>query len=121
MGSFNYNCDGQISMFDILPVEKPSNVDSIIREILIDTILTGTRVVDGKKRVYALYQSDMTVNDRAKTIKNEYGIGGGSLNGEYFRHGFKNYVAKGIEIEYDKQKQLFSWDEVEKIIHDFIN
>lgn len=114
-------CDGQISMFDILPVEKPNDTNSIIREILMNTILTGTGFVDGKKRVYALYQLDMTTNDRARVIKNEYGIGGCSLDGEYFRYGFVNHDGKGIEIEYDEQKQLFTWTEVEKTIHSLIN
>ena len=121
MGSLNYNCDGQTSMFDILPVEKPNDTDSIIREILINTILTGKGFINGTKRVYVLYQSDMTAKDRAKAIKDEYGNGGGSLDGEYFQHGFKSYNAKGIEIEYDEQKQLFAWSEVEKIIHGLIN
>ena len=106
MATFNYECDGQMSIFDILPTEKPDKY-KIIKEILIDVIKNGTGFVDGKKRVYELYQSDMTSDERANRIKDEYGVGGRSLHGEYFGHGFQNHDAKGIEIEFDNVKYLF--------------
>lgn len=120
MATFNYECDGQMSIFDILPTEKPDKY-KIIKEILIDVIKNGTGFVDGKKRVYELYQSDMTSDERANRIKDEYGVGGRSLHGEYFRHGFQNHDAKGIEIEFDNVKYLFSWEKVEKTIHSLID
>lgn len=112
--------DGQLSIFDFIPNDKP-DTNNIIKDILLDVIMTGTVFVGGKKRVYEFYNKDMTAKERANAIKDEYGIGGGSLSGEYFRHGFKNYDAKGIEIIHEEERKLFSWVEVEKIIHGLID
>lgn len=126
--------EGQFSIFDyidsemnihISPVEKKADnetdITAIVHEILIEDILNGTGFENGKFHVWEMYQDDIVKKDRIDRIKNLYGIGGHSLRGEYFQRGFQNHDAKGIEIELDNVKYLFSWEKVEKIIHGLVD
>lgn len=111
----NYECEGQLSLFDIIPPEE---------KYLEEVVLRGTGFTGGKQRVLKLYESDIPTKERADRIKNEYGIGGERhpLHG-YGYHGYDT-SATGINIEYrdalGDHEKLYSWSDVEKTIHRLI-
>ena len=115
-----YECYGQISLFDE-PTQPEKNIDDYLKE----AIIHGTGFVDGKKRVYELYQKNITVSERIHEIKKEYGIGGAGwpLEG-YGLHGY-NTFGKGITIEWRDEKgnheKKFDWKDVEKVIHRLVD
>lgn len=120
----------QYSLFDymdseknihVTPVKKEDSKEKIVNKIMIEDVIDGTGFENGKRHIYELYQSNMSASERAKSIKDYYGTGGHSLHGEYYRHGWQTHDGKGIEIEFDNVKYLFSWDKVEKIIHSLID
>ena len=86
-------------------------------KILKEDLYTGTMVCGGKERVYREYLTETNAKKRVDFLKHEYGTGGHSGHGEYFRHLTVNYDSKGIELYYsdNKDSTLFSWAEVDKI------
>ena len=113
----NYVCDNQISMFDYLDKPKEKSIDDYLEE----AIMHGTGFVNGKKRVYELYQNEISSTERAKLIKKEYGIGGAGwpLNG-YGLHGYDSFNNGGLKIQYrdadGEHVHIISWNKVEEII-----
>lgn len=85
-----------------------------IRKLLADEVMHGSGVQDGKFRINEFYSKNKDINEFAQFIKNEYGTGGHSGEGEVK---FANHDGKGIEIitqndiVYD-----FKWNEVAKAI-----
>ena len=85
-----------------------------IRKLLADEVMHGSGVQDGKFRINEFYSKNKDINEFAQFIKNEYGIGGHSGEGEVK---FANHDGKGIEIitqndiVYD-----FKWNEVAKMV-----
>ena len=128
----NYECEGQLTIFDILLPGFPSNdneqpdicnIDQLIEEC----VLHGTGFVDGKKRVYQLYKrNELNASDRAQAIKKEYGLGGAGwpLRG-YGLHGYDTFSGKGIKLEYrdslGEHEEIISWKQIELAIHKLIN
>ncbi|MGN1107381.1 MAG: YodL domain-containing protein, partial [Huintestinicola sp.] len=85
-----------------------------IRKLLADEVMHGSGVQDGKFRINEFYSKNKDIKEFAQFIKNEYGIGGHSGEGEVK---FANHDGKGIEIitqndiVYD-----FKWNEVAKAV-----
>ena len=117
----NYVCDGQMSLSDFL--EQPT-VDKVA-QYLEEAILYGTGFTGGKKRVEQLYQENMTTSERCSAIKKEYGIGGCGwpLDG-YGLQGY-NTFNDGLTIYWRDEngfnKQIFSWNHVENVIHQLVS
>lgn len=87
--------------------------------------MRGSGFVDGKKRIYELYQKEMAASERVKRIKSEYGLGGAGwpLEG-YGLHGYDTYHGGGFHIEWIDETgdhdKVFTWNEVEKMIHKLV-
>lgn len=119
-----YECEGQMSLFDLIETQEQPKAD-IEKNYLEDAIMRGTGFVDGKKRVYELYQKNMTPSDRANAIKKEYGLGGAGwpLEG-YGMHGYNTYHG-GLRIEWrdatGEHEKVFQWKQVEETIHRLVN
>ena len=94
---------------------KPS-VFLITDEDIDNCIKGGSGFHYGKFRISLLYEQNNSPDDRARYLKDEYGIGGRSISFHDGSRGFLNYDSKGISIdcyEHDIAKVL-RWREVEK-------
>lgn len=74
-------------------------------------ILNGTGIEEGKKRVYEFFRKNLSNAERAKFLKDEYGIGGYGGSGYNQDHDSKGIKLKVI-IKDKEQTRLFSWSEV---------
>ena len=114
---------GQISLFDMLGQSDAPGVDT--QSYLKEAIMHGTGFANGKKRVYELYQQEISPKERTYAIKKEYGIGGSGwpING-YGLHGY-NSLNNGLTIEWidesGNHEKLFGWNDVEKVIHRLVD
>ena len=115
--------EGQMSIFDMLCQSYNPYTD--IQSYLKEAIKHGTGFANGKKRVYELYQQEISSQERAYAIKKEYGIGGSGwpMNG-YGLCGYNSFH-NGLTIEWidelGKHEKLFGWNDVEKVIHRLVN
>lgn len=95
----------------------------VISEDEVDRALRGgSGFSGGKMRIYALYQLQGDPKERAKFLKDEYGMGGHSYTFADGSHGFVDYNAKGLYIrsyEHDREKRL-TWAEVDKALDQLI-
>lgn len=95
----------------------------VISEDEVDRALRGgSGFSGGKMRIYALYQLQGDPKERAKFLKDEYGMGGHSYTFVDGSHGFVDYNAKGLYIrsyEHDREKRL-TWAEVDKALDQLI-
>lgn len=85
--------------------------------------MRGSGFVDGKFRIVQFYQENSpSTQDFAKMLKNEYGIGGHSGQGDV---GFCDYNGKGITLrihsENGEQPVNFTWNDVAKRISELID
>ena len=71
----------------------------------------GTSFENGKKRVYEFFRTNLSKKERAKFLKDEYGIGGGGSTGYQHDHDSKGLKLKVI-INGEEKERLFSWEEV---------
>lgn len=114
---------GQISLFDFIAPQDNPYIDPV-EKYLEEVILHETAFSGGKKRIYELYQSDMTSTDRAKRIKDEYGLGGAGwpLEG-YGLHGYDTFH-NGLRIEWRDEKgnheKVFDWKRIEMAIQKLV-
>lgn len=112
-----YECEGQISLFDSIVESSVKTVDDYAEE----AIMRGTGFTNGKKRVYEMYQRDMTKSDRADAIKKEYGLGGAGwpLEG-YGLHGYDSFYRRGLRLKFrdelGEHVEIVPWKRVEQII-----
>lgn len=74
-------------------------------------VLNGTGIEEGKKRVYEFFRKNLSNTERAKFLKDEYGIGGYGGSGYNQDHDSKGIKLKVI-IKAKEQTRLFSWSEV---------
>lgn len=74
-------------------------------------VLNGTGIEEGKKRVYEFFRKNLSNAERAKFLKDEYGIGGYGGSGYNQDHDSKGIKLKVI-IKDKEQTRLFSWSEV---------
>ena len=118
---FNYNCEGQISLFDTFSEQMLVKRD-VTQEYFNQALLKGTGFEDGKKRVYELYQKFMSQSERIKALKKEYGTGGASF-GAGVEIGLCGWWADACtytinyKTENGKEEKAFSWVEVENRLH----
>lgn len=75
----------------------------------------GTGIQGGKQRTYEFFKKHLGKSERAKFLKNEYGIGGVGEIGYNQDHDAKGLVLEVI-IKDELQKRLFSWEEVAEAI-----
>lgn len=96
-----YECKGQMTIFDFADIpETPSVAESSqskINEIEEREILKGSGFENGKTRIYNFFKDDHTEKECVDFLKNEYGIGGWSIE-----EGMCDHSANGIDIKFDK-------------------
>ena len=114
------NCEGQMSLFDFI---APTKIIYEAKDFITEIVMHGSGFQNGKQRIKALYDTDMTAQDRVKRIKAEYGIGGCGwpLEG-YGLHGYDFFKGNGITAQWDdeegKRKEgLIPWKDIEAEIH----
>lgn len=123
--------DGQLSLFEL----SDNNEDSISDDVKYDyihpklekivpqefikyTLLRGSGFVDGKKRIYEIYQTIDDAAEREKLIKKEYGTGGAGwpIDG-YGLHGYDTFHGKGLHFswrdEAGEKEGYINWKRVE--------
>ena len=101
-------------------IAESESVD--IEQYLIDDLKRGTMFQDGKFRVEKFCQENpKNIKAFAAILKQEYGIGGHSGNGNV---NFINYDGKGMEILYtekgEKKSAQFTWNVIAKKLYDLI-
>ena len=78
-------------------------------------VLRGTGIQNGKQRTYEFFKKHLGKTERAKFLKDEYGIGGGGQIGYN-----QDHDAKGLKLDViikgEYQERLFSWAEVAEAI-----
>lgn len=86
------------------------------------SLSSGSGFTHGKHRIYDFFLNHTSTAERAEFLKNEYGIGGGTVvfpNDEFW--GNHNYSAKGYEITYNKvNKKQYSWSYIANTISQMI-
>lgn len=113
-------CEGQISLFD-----EVQNTSDPVETYLKEAIMQGTGFSGGKDRVTKLYKESLTPKERAKRIKEEYGLGGAGwpLEG-YGLHGYDTFFG-AFRIQWrdesGEHEKAVGWDRIEKIIHNLVD
>lgn len=96
-----YECKGQMTIFDFVDIpETPSVAESsqsIINKIEEREILKGSGFENGRTRIYNFFKDEHTEKECVDFLKNEYGIGGWSIE-----EGMCDHSANGIDIKFDK-------------------
>ena len=115
--------DGQESLLEEAQAEETPSAFSFSQEI-IDAVLTrGSGVSEGKFRIYAQFQKNLSRKENAGFLKNEYGVGG--VYPAIIGAGIdENHDGKGIVISKgignDKPHIRLTWNQVEKRIAELI-
>ena len=74
-------------------------IDGITEQDDIDAVLlSGSGFAEGKQRIIDYFFENTSNTERAAFLKEEYGIGGGSVYFASDRTGFQNHNSRGIEI-----------------------
>lgn len=119
----------QISLFEDFQTEKAVEDNStaflIPKDVIYDTLLHGSGIVDGKFRIYKEFKQSTSIDDFAVFLKKEYGTGGWSHAGGY-REYRQSHNNKGVEItkvgyKENPPKVLLNWKEVATYIGELIN
>lgn len=102
-------------------------MEQVPEEYIIDVLQRGTGFVHGKFRIENIFNSIDSKEERIKSIKKEYGIGGcGWPIDEYGLHGYDTFgnKGKGICIQWKDQQGekygIISWNTVEGYLNDMI-
>ena len=113
--------DGQLSLFDLLEADTFKPLEALA--------LRGTGFVDGMKRVKEYFATENSITQKAKFLKNEYGMGGfGSPRKKpCYIHSMKTFGhnVNGISFEYYDEnmndiKATCTWEELAKVITEMI-
>lgn len=112
--------DTQISIFNeqdqidniIEEVENENSTFSFSQEEINEELKRGSGFEKGKFRIYEFLSHSMSNEDSVKFLKQEYGIGGHSLDDG----GWESHSAKGITLERGNKKLTINWNEVAKRI-----
>lgn len=88
----NYECDGQMSIFDFVETEKPKYEAEHIMEC---EILSGSGFQGGKERIFYFFMNHTEEKERVAFLKKEYGIGGHTI-----AEGPASHDANGIDVEF---------------------
>lgn len=78
--------------------EAAPSAFSILQEDIDHILLRGSGTRHGKTRIYAYFTSGTTPSERARFLKNEYGIGGGTCFFPDETRGSEDHDGKGIRI-----------------------
>ena len=78
--------------------DDESSAFSVSQQNIDHVLLLGGNVEYGKIRIYQQYQKNATAKENIKFLKDEYGIGGGSVSFPDGTDGFEWHDAKGIRI-----------------------
>ena len=96
---------------------------SFTQEVIDNVLLEGSHVVNGKFRIYRLFQESYSTEDNIAFIKKEYGEGGGGVSGYENLHEWHN--AKGIKLTWglkdNAPETLLTWSKVEKRLKELIS
>lgn len=96
---------------------------SITQEIIDNVLLEGSHVVNGKFRIYRLFQESYSTEDNITFLKKEYGEGGGGVRGYENLHEW--HSAKGIKLTWglkdNAPETLLTWSKVEKRLNELIS
>jgi hypothetical protein len=90
----------------------------LIEAIKQDLVSSGSGFVDGRQRIQQILDSEESVAVKAKRLKDEYGIGGGSRTLALYDRCYQSHDSKGIEYvvwedEGDpKERIMFTWSQV---------
>ena len=80
-------------------VDSGADIDGITEQDDIDAVLlSGSGFAESKQRIIDYFFENTSNTERAVFLKEEYGIGGGSVYFASDRTGFQNHNSKGIEI-----------------------
>lgn len=119
----NYECDGQMNLFDFIePKENKFNPYETLA-------LRGTGFVGGMKRVLNYFSESHTLQEKAKFLKKEYGLGGfGSpVKKPCYIHDMDSFGngKDGIRFRYYDEdmndiETHCSWDMLAKVIDNLI-
>lgn len=100
-------------------VEQAGEEENVVSKLLSDEIMRGSGFQDGKFRINDFYSKNKNMNEFVQFLKNEYGNGGHSGEGEVK---FAHHDGKGIEIiTHDDKIYKYSWNEVAKAIKSAID
>lgn len=125
----NYEHYTEVNLFDICDDvfhEKETYRNDVWSKECMNRILQlGSGISGGKERIYSFFtQYDFSLADRAKFLKNEYGIGGRSYDfkNQNQDHGFIDHDSKGLTVCVsskdssslfkDAESKTFSWADV---------
>lgn len=116
----NSSEDSVIQINDKYTYINPKEEDVPI-EYIYEALKKGSGFVGGKQRILKLFSENISDRERAKLIKNEYGLGGASWPVEgYGLHGYDSFKAKGLHIQWrdaeGEKEGYISWLNVEKHI-----
>ncbi len=84
-------------------------------------LLGGSGFQGGKNRIYEFFITNPNNKERAEFLKEEYGTGGRTEIFPDNTRGFSNHDSKGISVEYDDTKNLYSWSAVAETISEMID
>lgn len=106
--------------------DEESSAFSVSQQNIDHVLLHGGNVEYGKIRIYQQYQKNAKAKENIQFLKDEYGIGGGSISFPDGTDGFEWHDAKGIRItigrvgiaDYDV---LLTWSKVNKRIGELID
>ena len=101
----NYEHYTEVNLFDICDDVFHENEtyrnDVWSKECMNRILQLGSGISGGKERIYSFFtQYDFSLADRAKFLKNEYGIGGRSYDfkNQNQDHGFIDHDSKGLTV-----------------------
>lgn len=93
------------------------------QKVIDDVLLEGSHVVNGKFRIYRLFQESYSTEDNIAFLKKEYGDGGGGVRNYENLDEWHN--AKGIKLTFGLKENvpelLLTWSKVEKRIKELVN
>ena len=80
---------------------NPKKATYVPHEYVVQVLNRGSGFVNGKKRIYDIFQSEVDTNERVRKIKKEYGQGGSGwpIDG-YGLHGYDTFHGKGIRFQW---------------------
>lgn len=113
-----------VSYFSDKPVDLDSNTD-FAQKLLDEEITHGSGFSNGKFRIEDYVRNENpSVDELARFLKNEYGIGGSSRDGNPVW--FSNHDAKGLSLELkeetgERQRIKYSWSKVAAAIKNAVS
>ena len=100
---------------------SPKREENVPHDYVKEVLLRGTGFVNGRMRVCKIFEDCMEAGERAKRIKEEFGLGGaGWPIEEYGLHGYDTFKSQGIRFQWrdeeGEKEGYVSWKDIEKEI-----